>query len=110
MEQIMTWKNVEQLWGKAHFVGVSRPGHQLTDFGLADEVSLMQIPAMAISSTDCRKRVAAGKPVWYLVPDGVVQYIGKYGLYIDPNSKSNRQNTEPRVPVSLNNRPEEADE
>src|SRR5690625_7939921 len=70
----------------------------------------MQIPAMAISSTDCRKRVAAGKPVWYLVPDGVVQYIGKYGLYIDPNSKSNRQNTEPRVPVSLNHRPADADE
>ena len=36
---------------------------------------------MAISSTDCRTRVAAGKPVWYLVPDGVVQYIAKYGLY-----------------------------
>ena len=36
---------------------------------------------MAISSTDCRARVKAGKPVWYLVPDGVVQYIDKYGLY-----------------------------
>src|SRR5690625_6800943 len=104
MEQIMTWKNEEQLWGKAHFVGVSRPGHQLTDFGLADEVSLMQIPAMAISSTDCRKRVAAGKPVWYLVPDGVVQYIGKYGLYFYPNSISKRQKTKPRVSVIINNR------
>src|SRR5690625_3419171 len=110
MEQIMTWKNVEQLWGKAHFVGVSRPGHQLTDFGLADEVSLMQIPAMAISSTDCRKRVAAGKPVWHLAPDGVVQYIGKYALYIEPNSTSNRQVTEPWVLVSLIIGPVEADE
>ncbi len=36
---------------------------------------------MAISSTDCRTRVAAGAPVWYLVPDGVVQYINKYALY-----------------------------
>jgi nicotinate-nucleotide adenylyltransferase len=36
---------------------------------------------MAISSTDCRVRVAAGQPVWYLVPDGVVQYINKRNLY-----------------------------
>ena len=36
---------------------------------------------MAISSTDCRRRAHAGKPVWYLVPDGVVQYISKRGLY-----------------------------
>ena len=36
---------------------------------------------MAISSTDCRARVADGEPVWYLVPDGVVQYINKYRLY-----------------------------
>jgi nicotinate-nucleotide adenylyltransferase len=46
---------------------------------------------MAISSTDCRTRVAAGNPVWYLVPDGVVQYIAKYGLYagqIDPEASA----------------------
>ena len=106
----MTWKDVELLWGKAHFVGVSRPGHELTDFGLSDEVSLMEIPAMAISSTDCRVRVAAGKPVWYLVPDGVVQYIGKYGLYVDNNGERSRHNIAPYVPTSLNNRPEEDDE
>src|SRR5690606_13460790 len=65
-----------------HFIGVTRPGHKLETAGLPDAgVSLLEVPAMAISSTDCRARVAEGKPVWYLVPDGVVQYIGKYGLY-----------------------------
>jgi nicotinate-nucleotide adenylyltransferase len=39
------------------------------------------VPALAISSTDCRDRVGRGMPVWYLVPDGVVQYIEKRGLY-----------------------------
>ena len=39
---------------------------------------------MSISSTDCRARVEDGQPVWYLVPDGVVQYITKYRLYADP--------------------------
>jgi len=44
-------------------------------------VSLVEVPALAISSTDCRGRVERGMPVWYLVPDGVVQYIEKRGLY-----------------------------
>src|SRR5690625_2086268 len=61
MAQIMTWKNVDQLWGKAHFVGVSRPGHELTAFGVSHEVSVMEIPAMAISSTDGEAGVAAGE-------------------------------------------------
>ena len=41
----------------------------------------MEVPAMAISSTDIRERSANHMPVWYLVPDGVVQYINKYDLY-----------------------------
>ena len=45
-------------------------------------MSLLNVPAMAISSTDCRARVEEDEPVWYLVPDGVVQYINKYGLYV----------------------------
>lgn len=82
LEQIIGWKNSDDLFSLAHFVGVTRPGHRLSGAGLpADRVSLMEVPAMAISSTDCRDRVAKGEPVWYLVPDGVVQYIAKYNLY-----------------------------
>ena len=44
-------------------------------------MSQLEIPALAISSTDCRERVEHGNPVWYLVPDGVVQYIAKHHLY-----------------------------
>ncbi|MDO5720836.1 MAG: nicotinate-nucleotide adenylyltransferase [Actinomycetaceae bacterium] len=82
LEQILTWKDADQLFDLAHFIGVTRPGHELKATGIPKSaVSLLEVPAMAISSTDCRARVAAGKPVWYLVPDGVVQYIDKYGLY-----------------------------
>lgn len=80
MAQVLSWKDIEELWSLAHFVGVTRPGHELDDLGRQD-VSLLEVPAMAISSTDCRARVSDSKPVWYLVPDGVVQYIAKYGLY-----------------------------
>ncbi|WP_349828896.1 nicotinate-nucleotide adenylyltransferase [Brevibacterium litoralis] len=82
LTQIIDWKNVEEMFSMAHFVGVTRPGHDMTVDGLPTEnVSLLQIPALAISSTDCRTRVQDGLPVWYLVPDGVVQYIAKHELY-----------------------------
>ncbi|MFD5822908.1 nicotinate-nucleotide adenylyltransferase [Nesterenkonia xinjiangensis] len=83
MAQIMSWKGVDELWELAHFVSVTRPGYDSQDFGRTEEISLMEIPAMAISSTDCRERVRGNKPVWYLVPDGVVQYIAKHRLYQD---------------------------
>jgi nicotinate-nucleotide adenylyltransferase len=80
--QILSWKDVEELWSLAHFVAVSRPGHVLSVSGLPEQdVSLLEVPALAISSTDCRDRVHRGFPVWYLVPDGVVQYISKHHLY-----------------------------
>jgi nicotinate-nucleotide adenylyltransferase len=79
---IVGWHRADDLFQLAHFIGVTRPGHQLEDPGFPDgAVSLIEVPALAISSTDCRARVAAGEPVWYLVPDGVVQYISKRRLY-----------------------------
>ncbi|MET2012534.1 nicotinate-nucleotide adenylyltransferase [Microbacterium chocolatum] len=80
--QIFSWRNHDELWALAHFVAVSRPGHVLNTSGLpSDDVSQLEIPALSISSTDCRDRVERGHPVWYLVPDGVVQYIAKHHLY-----------------------------
>jgi nicotinate-nucleotide adenylyltransferase len=82
LAQILSWKDVDELWDLAHFIGVTRPGHVLSDIGLpVDRVTLQEVPAMAISSTDCRARVFNGEPVWYLLPDGVVQYIAKHKLY-----------------------------
>jgi nicotinate-nucleotide adenylyltransferase len=80
--QILSWRDVGELWDLAHFVAVSRPGHVLSVSGLPEQhVSLLEVPALSISSTDCRARVRRGFPVWYLVPDGVVQYISKHHLY-----------------------------
>ncbi len=91
---IASWKDIEELRRLARFVGVSRPGHRLTQGPLpADRVSLLEIPALAISSSDCRDRVRRGAPAWYLVPDGVVQYIAKHHLYV--SEESSRPETEP---------------
>ena len=85
LSQILTWRGADQLFDLAHFVGVSRPGIPLGQSDIthlpSDKVSLLEIPALAISSTACRERVAGGLPIWYLVPDGIVQYIAKRGLY-----------------------------
>src|SRR5688500_11643167 len=67
LSQILTWRNAEELFSLAHFIGVTRPGHDLTSDGLPEDgVSLVEVPALAISSTDCRARVRGGDPVWYL--------------------------------------------
>ena len=88
LETILSWQNWAEMFELARFVGVSRPGYELGDEHLAehlvdrpDALSLVEIPALAISSTDCRKRASENRPVWYLVPDGVVQYISKRNLY-----------------------------
>ena len=86
---ILTWRDVEELFALAHFIGVTRPGYELEDDHLPDgAVMLVEVPAMTISSTDCRRRVAEGHPVWYLVPDGVVQYIAKRGLYREEGDRA----------------------
>jgi nicotinate-nucleotide adenylyltransferase len=82
LSQIVSWRENQRLFELAHFIGVTRPGFHLADAHLPEGVvSLVEVPALAISSTDCRDRVGRGMPVWYLVPDGVVQYIEKRGLY-----------------------------
>jgi nicotinate-nucleotide adenylyltransferase len=91
LESILSWQGWEELFGLARFIGVSRPGYELRREHITgvlgelteDALTLVEVPALAISSTDCRQRVAKGEPVWYLVPDGVVRYIDKRALYRD---------------------------
>ncbi|MBN4928075.1 nicotinate-nucleotide adenylyltransferase [Hoyosella rhizosphaerae] len=90
LANILSWQKWEEIFDLAKFVGVSRPGYDLHTEHLDhhldgypdDTVTLIEIPALAISSSDCRARARDGRPVWYLVPDGVVQYIAKRSLYM----------------------------
>ena len=82
LAQILSWRDLDELFDLAHFVGCTRPGHMLSSTGLPEgKVTLVEVPALAISSTECRDRVRQGEPIWYLVPDGIVQYISKRHLY-----------------------------
>jgi nicotinate-nucleotide adenylyltransferase len=85
LTDIFSWRDADELFELAHFVGCTRPGSEMDPATLSaipsERVTMLEVPALTISSTDCRQRQAEGQPIWYLVPDGVVQYITKHGLY-----------------------------
>jgi nicotinate-nucleotide adenylyltransferase len=87
--QILTWKEPDQVLALAEFIAATRPGFDLDRLigqvpGAAGRVHRMEIPALAISSSDLRLRVARGAPIQYLVPDGVARYIHDHALHQSP--------------------------
>jgi len=83
LQAILSWKDADELFRMCHLIGVTRPGYHLSGDHLSPEsVTLLDVPAMAISSSAVRDRVVEARPIWYLVPDGVVQYIAKHRLYL----------------------------
>lgn len=78
LAQVGTWREPEALFELATFVGVNRPGYRAD---VDDRVKQVDIPALDISATDIRSRVARGAPIRYLVPDAVADYIAARGLY-----------------------------
>lgn len=97
LASILTWHGWEEMFEWARFIGVSRPGYELRRDHLADvldelpddALTLVEVPALAISSTDCRQRAEERRPLWYLMPDGVVQYVSKRRLYRTPERNEN---------------------
>jgi nicotinate-nucleotide adenylyltransferase len=84
--QILTWKEPDQVLALAEFIAATRPSFDLDRLvshvpGATGRVHPMEIPALAISSSDIRARVARGAPIQYLVPDGVARYIQEHALY-----------------------------
>ena len=89
IKEIFTWYRYEELLAQCNFIAATRPGYSLKEFSrsinereiFADNVSFMEVPALAISSTDIRRRVRVGEPIKYLVPETVETYIDKCNLY-----------------------------
>lgn len=104
--EILTWKDTDQIIGLCKFIAATRPGYDLSRledlkrklFGnsllseslkdrskirkdIKDTVMVMEVPALAISSTDIRARISENRSVAYLLPEGVENYILKHGLY-----------------------------
>lgn len=86
--EIVTWRNADMIAQLAHLVGATRPGYDLDRARQAIasspyefDVSYLEVPALAISSSYLRARVAAGQSLRYLTPDPVTGYIHKHKLY-----------------------------
>jgi nicotinate-nucleotide adenylyltransferase len=83
--EIFQWKDPGELFEMAQFIAATRPGYDIAAIeaqaGAMPGITVMTIPALAISSTDIRERIAQGRPIRYLVPEGVKSYVEKAGLY-----------------------------
>jgi nicotinate-nucleotide adenylyltransferase len=84
--EIFQWKHPDEALNLAHFIAATRPGYDVARFEREaptshPKISVMAVPALAISSSDIRRRVREGRPVRYLVPEGVQTYIEKSQLY-----------------------------
>jgi nicotinate-nucleotide adenylyltransferase len=88
--EILTWHRVRELLDLCSFIAATRPGYRLENLaetlkglpqGYIDKISVMEVPALAISSTDIRDRVIRGMPIKYLLPEEVEDYIFRKGLY-----------------------------
>jgi nicotinate-nucleotide adenylyltransferase len=94
--QILTWKDPKEVLSEARFIAATRPGYDLDRLekelpeGFGDRVHILEIPALAISSTDVRRRVRERRPVRYLLPEGVARYIEKNDLYSGPQGSGGK--------------------
>lgn len=83
--EIMQWRKIDELTDFCSFIAATRPGYRLDGAALspklAEKVAFMEVPALAISSSDIRRRVRQGEPIKYLLPETVEMYIYKHGLY-----------------------------
>ncbi|MCF6096618.1 nicotinate-nucleotide adenylyltransferase [Thermovorax subterraneus] len=87
---ILTWKNIKEVLDICTFIAATRPGYPINKLKdkleeikklYGKDVYLLEVTAIAISSTEIRKRVKEGRSIKYLVPEGVEKYILKNGLY-----------------------------
>ena len=87
---IFSWYKSEEIFKLTEVIGVARPGFDLTDFILKlkqehsddrSRIHYVEVPALAISSTDIRERVRNGQSIRYLLPEAVRQIIIRNRLY-----------------------------
>ena len=77
-----TWKDYERIYTLAHVVGLSRPGVPANaESAPAGAVTLLTVPAIEISSTECRDRLRYGRPVKFMLTQPVYEYITTHQLY-----------------------------
>ena len=95
LREIFSWREAEEILMMTEFIGAARPGFDASDFLLQVQqehpetqgrIHYLEVPALAISSTDIRARVKRGQPIRYLLPEPVRHFIQQFGLYTDEDN------------------------
>ena len=83
--QISRWNNPEELFRLCTFVAATRPGYKMVSMEekYRQKVKMIEVSALAIASSEIRRRVKKGESIKYLVPEAVENYIKKNGLYVN---------------------------
>jgi len=76
-----TWERVDEVRARCRLAIVNRPGAPLPSVPTGWRADVVEIPALEVSSTDLRARVAEGRPLDYLVPEAAVRALRRQGLY-----------------------------
>ena len=76
-----TWRRPDEIRGLCTVVGLARPGVDVPDEGVPGGIALDDGPAVDISASDIRRRVAAGLSIRYMVPRPVEEYILRHRMY-----------------------------
>ncbi|WP_407307143.1 nicotinate-nucleotide adenylyltransferase [Desulfosporosinus sp. SB140] len=90
LREIFSWREAEEILTLIEFIGAARPGFDASDFlehvqeehpDIIGKIHYLEVPALAISSTDIRFRVRHRQPIRYLLPESVRLFIQEHNLY-----------------------------
>lgn len=92
IKDITTWYNYEKLLEMCYFIAATRPGYTLSNLKnkelqmlskkQLENIEIIEVPGIEVSSTDIKRRVRENKSIKYLLPETVEDYITKYDLYL----------------------------
>lgn len=90
--EIFSWQNVDELFNLCFFVAATRPGYykerveqklKEIESNYKKKIYDIEVPSLAISSTDIRNRIKNDKTIRYLLPEAAEDYIRKCNLYME---------------------------
>ncbi len=89
--ELFSWKELDEIFKLSQFIVANRPGYEIAN--IPQQIEVVTITSLEISSTQIRRKIKEGKSIRYLVPEPVREYILARGLYKPRTSLPERDTT-----------------